>query len=342
MLIHRATRVTTRIAAPARRTSVLVAAVAACGALLAGCGVGPSQVGAAAVVGDQTVSLSDTEHRIGQALAQPHLVDSIIPSVVSSIVQQDPNNPKYQNLTEDDQRNLTQALLARVIVSKQVQHLLLLDAAKAAGITVAPQQVSAGLALPGMRQQLSASSLAFDPDSQRQAMQDWLTAQALAVQQVGKLTVTVDEIAAGSKPQALSIAHALAAGGAQATEALKAAGQNARGGVRLTAVQAAQSGATFLLGTPAGQVVATYTGQGTWGVWRVTQRDMSGQVANPGAVIAQLGADSLQSIGIQLLQPLADQLNVRVNPRYGTWDAPNLMVLGPEQPASIVLPASAS
>jgi PBP1b-binding outer membrane lipoprotein LpoB len=340
VLIHRSPRVI----GTTRKTRALVAAVAACGMLLAGCGTGPNQAGAAAIVGNQVVSLSDIEHRVEVTLAQPNLVDSITPSVVSNIIEQDPNNPKYQNLTADDERNLAQALLARVIVTKQVKHLLLDDAARQAGITVTPKQVTDELALLGMRrQQLAENELAFDPASLRAAMRDSLTAQALAVQELGKLSITADGIAANSQAQAMATARALAAGGPQAAQALSAAGQGARGGVRMTGLQAALSSSTFLLGTPAGEVVAVYNGPGAWGVWRVTHRDINGPGGNAGALIAaQLGADSLQAIGVQLLQPLAEQLRVRVNPRYGTWDGPKLVVLDPWQPASIVLPASVS
>jgi hypothetical protein len=330
-----------RVVGP-RRASVLAAVVAAGGALLAGCGAGPNQVGSSVIVGEAAVSLSATEHRVDEALAQPNLVDSVLPSVVSGLVQHDPNNPKYQNLTPDQQRSLTQALLARVIVTKQVQHVLLAEAARRDGITVTPEQVSAGLAIPGMAQQLAENGLAFDPATLRETMQDLLTAQALAVREMDRLSITVDEVAVSSKDQAIAAARALAAGGAQAANALRAAGQNARGGVRMTAVQAAQSGSTFLLGTPAGQVVAAYAGQDSWGVWRVTRRDSNGPPSAGLDAVAQLDADGLQAVGIQLLQPLAEQLGVRVNPRYGIWDTPNLLVLGPDQPVSIVLPASVS
>jgi hypothetical protein len=323
------------------RAGILVAVVAGA-TLLAGCGAGPSQLGSSAIVGGAAVSLSATEHRIDEVLAQPNLVDSVLPSVVSGLVQQDPNNPKYQDLTPDQQRGLTQALLARVIVTKQVQHLLLAEAARRDRITVTPEQVSAGLAIPGMTQQLAENGLAFDPAALRETMRDLLTAQALAVRELDRLSITVDEIAASSKDQAMAAARALAAGGAQAASALRAAGQNARGGVKMTAVQAAQSGSTFLLGTPAGQVIAAYTGQGSWGVWRVTRRDVNGPPGAGSDAVTQLGADSLQAVGVQLLQPLAGQLGVRVNPRYGIWDTPNLLVLGPEQPVSFVLPASVS
>jgi hypothetical protein len=338
VLIHRSSRVI----GTTRKTGVLVAAVAACGALLAGCGTGPSQVGSAAIVGDQAISLSDVEHRIDAVLSHPNLVDSLTPSVISSILQEDPGNPKYQNLTADDERSLTQALVARVIVTKQVRHLLLTEAARRAGITVTPWQVTEGLAKSVRGQQLATNGLASDPALLRAEMQDVLTAQALATRQLGKLSITADEIVANSQQQALATARALAAGGAQATQALEAAGQNAQGGLRMTGVQAALSGAMFLLGTPAGQVVAVYEGQGTWGVWRVTRRDTNSPDSNSATDIAQLDRDTLQSIGVQLLQPLAEQQGVRINPRYGTWDAPTLTVRDPEQPASIVLPASVS
>lgn len=321
---------------------MLVASLAACAALLAGCGDGPSQVGAAAVVGDQTVSLSNTQHQIDQALAQPGLVDGATPSVIASLAAQDRDNPKYQNLGPDQQRAVVEALFGRIILTRQVQHLLLVEAARRNDLVVSDRQVDTALARPGVAKAVGAAALAFDQASLRDAVRDRLTAQALAAKYVDRLSITVDVIGANSRDQALAAARNLAAGADAAERAVKDAGQSGHANLRLRAAQVAQSDSVFLFGTPAGEVVAAYTGGDSWTVWRVTKRTVA--PPPPGAVSLATVLDpvSLQAIGIQLLQPLAEELKVRVNPRYGIWDAPNVMVLGPDQPASVVLPASVS
>jgi len=50
---------------------------------------------------------------------------------------------------------------------------------------------------------------------------------------------------------------------------------------------------------------------------RVTDAPPLGDPA--GTSVAQLGEQTLDQIGRRLTQPLAEQLGVRVNPRYGTW-----------------------
>jgi hypothetical protein len=326
----------------ASRAGVLVASLAACGALLAGCGAGPSQTGAAAVVGDQTVSLSDTQKQIDRALAQPGLVDGATPAVVASLAAQDHDNPRYQNLSPEQQRAVTQALFGRVILTREVQHMLLVEAARRNNLVVSDRQVDAVLARPGVAKAVGAAGLAFDPASVREAMRDRLTSQALAAKYVDRLSIVVDVIGASSRGAALTAARGLAAGGDAAEDAIKKAGQNGHANLRLRAAQVAKSDSVFLFGTPAGQVVAAYTGGDSWTVWRVTQRTIAPPPPGAVSLATVLDPSALQTIGVQLLQPLAEELNVRVNPRYGTWDAPNVMVLGPDQPASVVLPASLS
>ena len=52
--------------------------------------------------------------------------------------------------------------------------------------------------------------------------------------------------------------------------------------------------------------------------------------------------DRQDDIGRRFTQPLAQELGVRVNPRYGVWDPLRLAVLAPGTPAGLVLPATLS
>ena len=69
---------------------------------------------------------------------------------------------------------------------------------------------------------------------------------------------------------------------------------------------------------------------------RVTDRRTEPS-ADPSAV-ASLGESDLATIGERLLQPLAEQVGVRVNPRYGVWDPISLRVVPADQTDGAILP----
>jgi hypothetical protein len=127
-----------------------------------------------------------------------------------------------------------------------------------------------------------------------------------------------------------------------------AADTRAQRGLQLRASLVPQSAASFLFGTPAGSVVAAQTSPAPdgWTVLRVTARSTTGPAGDPKAAltssISQLDDSTLDDIGRRFTQPLAQELGVRVNPRYGEWDPLRLAVLAPGTPAGLVLPAALS
>lgn len=289
--------------------------------LLTGCG-GPSQAAAAAIVGDQMVSLSEVQSQVDDVLRRPAAMTS---------------------LTE---RGGTPADLARIRVSRQIQHLLLDQAAQRDGIVVTDQQVNAELAKPEVVQQLQEDEFVFDPALARQTVRDRLIASALTAKYLDGLAVKVDVVPAATRDEALREAQLLAAGPAQANAVLVAAGANANRDLQLRAAQIPLAATAFLFGTPAAQVAV---GQLPWipEVWfavRVTQRSTEAQPASdPNTTpLAQLGAQTLDQIGRRLTQPLAEQLNIRVNPRYGSWDPLYLTVIPPNVEPGVVIPARLS
>lgn len=320
----------------ARRTSVVVGALTVCATLLTGCGSGPAQAGAAAIVGSQEVSLSDTQRAIDEALAQPRLVENATPSVISSLAAQEKDGAKYQNLSVEQQRNVTRSLFGRIILSRQIQHLLITEAARREKLSVSPAQVDAALARQA--REVGAIALAFDPASVREAMEDRLLTQALGAKYVDRLMITADVMTVTGRANAIKAAHLLARGGAVAVNTVRAAGQNGNLGVQMRAAVVAPTGSIFLFGTPVNQVVAAYTGGDSYTVWRITDRRTTPPMPGSVSVATVLGSDALYAVGTQLLQPIGEELGVRVNPRYGVWDAPNVMVLGADQQTSLVLP----
>jgi hypothetical protein len=75
-----------------------------------------------------------------------------------------------------------------------------------------------------------------------------------------------------------------------------------------------------------------------WVVFRVTDRRTD--VQSDPAALNGLGVQDLADIGRRLMQPVADEVGVRVNPRYGVWDPIQLRVVATDRRAgSILLPA---
>ncbi len=284
-------------------------------AALTGCGGGPSQPGAAVIVGSTAVSLSDTQQRIDVALAKPGLIDQL---------RLQGNEP---------------ADISREVVTRAVQHVLLAEAARREGIGIRDDQVDAELTREGGVDELVDATI-YDRVTVREAVRDQLISQALARKLLTRVAVTVDVTSAISQQDAVAKARQMAAGPAQAAAVL-AADPRAKRGQQLRASLNPQLAASILFGTPAGSVVAVQTSPAPdgWTVLRVTARSTTAPpVGGPGAV-SQLDDATLDDIGRRFTQPLAGELGVRVNPRYGTWDPLRLIVLGPGMSAGLVLPA---
>jgi hypothetical protein len=297
--------------------SALVAA-SALAVGLSGCGAGPNQAGAAAIVGDTSVPLGDTQRRIDVALAKPGLVDQV----------------KLQGGTAAD--------ISRQVVTRSVHHLLLAEAARRESIAVRAEDIDAELADEGGLDNLVESTI-YDKESVRDAVRDRLLAQGLARKLLTRVSATIDLTSATSRDDAVAKARRMAAGPAEAAAVL-AADPRAKRGQVLRASLNPQLAASFLFGTPAGTVVAVQTSPAPdgWTVLRVTARSTTAApVGGPGA-LAQLDGDTLDEIGRRFTQPLAAELGVRVNPRYGTWDQLLLVVQAPDAPAAVVLPAELS
>jgi hypothetical protein len=298
-----------------RSAWLLVVALVVGGATLAGCGTGPSQIGSAAIVGSRSVSLGQVQSTLDAALRAPEV----------------------QNLMTA--QGATPADVARFLVSREVQHLLLTEQAARDGIAIRDGQVSAELAKPSTRASL-AGKLALDPQSARMAVRDQLIAQALAGRYLDGLAVTVDLVKANSRADALAAARQLADGPAQLAALQAARPGNVVIHQQLRAALQPELATQFLFGTPAGQTVLVQTGESPeeWLVVRIDQRTAEGPArGGPAAALDRLDADTKDSIGRRLTQPLAERLGVRINPRYGQWDMLSLSVVEPGKQSGTIL-----
>lgn len=287
-----------------------IAAAAVVGAVVSGCG-GPIQAGSAAIVGDTTVPLEQVQSQLGSLLAR-------VPA--------------------DQRQQDTGASLARDIVTNELLHNLLTRAAVEQHITVTDANVDAFITQQGGAQALLQNSV-LDLEGLRQQAHDFLVATELGRRAAPGLVVTLDLIGSPNRADAEVKARVLAAGG-PAADALFADTRTAQRGVKVAAVTDSQNAGSVVFGTPAGAVVAYQPDpqQATWNVFRVTDRQTNATPTDPAAAAA-LSLQQLYLIGQRTLQPVADALAVRVNPRYGVWDEVALRVVPADQTSGFVIAA---
>ena len=290
----------------------VLAAVVVVGAVVSGCG-GPDQPGSAVIVGDTSVSLESVQSQLSAALKR----------VPAEQLQQE-----------------TPAAVARDVVTNEILHGLVERQAGAARITVTDAAVDQFIAQQGGLQALLQNSILDEPGL-RQQVRDNLLAAALAKRAVGGLQVTADLVAATSRQQAEADAQKLAAGG-PAANALFTDPQTSQRGIVYIGATAPGVASSVVFGTPVGTTVYFQPNpqQSTWIVFKVTNRRTNAP-SDP-AVVSQISQDELVSIGQRTLQPVAEQLGVRVNPRYGVWDPIALRVVPADQVAGGVVAPAAS
>lgn len=292
----------------------LIAAVAVVGTVITGCG-GPPQAGAAVIVNGEAVPLERVQAQLGVALSRTERMAALTAQG---------GGP---------------ADVARNIVSRVVLHDLLQRRATEEGIVVSDVQVDERIEeMGGVDAALRASI--YDLPALRERVRDDLIAIALAERSVGGLSVTADLVAATSRTAAEDTARALAAGG-PAADALFANPQTSARGTVYDAVTSPDAASTVLFGTPVGGIVTFQPDQrqSTWIVFRVTDRRTDAPF-DPQAISA-ISSTQLVAIGERLLQPDAERLGVRVNPRYGVWDPIPLRVVADDwHTGTIMLPGA--
>jgi SurA N-terminal domain len=289
----------------------VAAAVAVAAAVISGCG-GPSQAGTAVFVGEHAVPLEHIQTQLDAALA------------------------KEDQIAQLTAQGGTTADLARSIVTRAVMHDLLVRRAADEGIAVTDAQIDAQIAENGGADALLDGSL-YDLPMLRERVRDDLIAAELARREVPGLAVTADLVAATSRADADAAAAALQAGGAEA-DALFGDPRTSARETTFDAASAPDNAATVLFGVPAGTVVVFQpdSQQATWIVARVLDRRTDAP-SDPAAVTS-ISQSQLLAIGRRLLQPTADRVGIRVNPRYGVWDPVEMRIVAEDQQVGSVLP----
>ncbi|WP_307868030.1 hypothetical protein [Umezawaea beigongshangensis] len=281
------------------------------GVLLAGCGSGPSQVGAAVVVGDRVVPLEQVQHRLQVVLDK-------------------------ESAAQDMQQQGKLGQISSSIVTSEVQHELTAKAAEREGVTVDESKVeelidSAGGAEAGSRNTID------DASTLRATARDQLLQIALGAKYADKLQITFDYFPVNDRADAVAKAEQIAADPSRMDDFIAEALQDTGGagqaekGVVLTSAASPKYAQTELFAVPAGTVLAFQPDQGSgrWLVAHVTDRSTDAAPADD-ASVEQLTDQVRRLIGLRVVQSLTTDLEIRINPRYGVWDASSVQVVPSE------------
>ncbi|WNV82278.1 SurA N-terminal domain-containing protein [Umezawaea sp. Da 62-37] len=274
--------------------------------LLAGCGSGPSQAGAAAIVGDTVIPLN---------LVQDRLADYLDRRPEGGQVAGEGGAAPQAKLDKT----------ARDILTFKIQHELTLRAAEREDVSVSEDTLSQLLEQAGGAQQLSEGTF-FDADTFRnERARDQLLQVEIGRKYADKLAVTFDYFYANDTQDAIDKAKQIARDPAKMDQFVREAKQkDSQAGetdAKVSSAESPQLATTLLFGVPANTVIAFPPSpeQGNWIVAHVKERSTTAKPSADGGS-QELTPDVLAGIGLRMLQPLSDELKIRVNPRYGVWD----------------------
>jgi hypothetical protein len=283
-----------------RRFTLLGAAAAL---LLAGCGSGPSQAGSAAIIGDAVVPLNLVQDRLSTYLAK---------------VPQDGQDAQGQPQAKLDQT-------ARDILTFKIQHELTLRTAEREDVSVSEDTLSQLLDQAGGAEALSEGTF-FDADTFRnERARDQLLQVEIGRKYADKLAVKFDYFYAKNTQDAIDKAKQVARDPKKMdTFVREARDQDAQAGesnAKATSAESPQLATTLLFGVKAGTVIAfpPSAENGNWIVAHIKERTTNARPSGE-APSQQLTPDVLAGIGLRMVQPLADEIGIKVNPRYGAWD----------------------
>ncbi len=325
-----------------RRQIGILAGLAAAAALLTACSSGPSQVGSALIVGDNSVSVNQVQQELNALLA---------------------SQPAVQQAQKQGQLGL----YSRNIVTTNARHDLVGKVAAANQVSVTDEEVEQLIAGSGGAAKL-APALATTPANLHGVVKDLLLEVGLARKNADGLTVQAAVLDEKNRATAVTTAQQLAANPASLPALVKAA-DAAAGGQQaaiadqtfsvagyLQSVQQAQQTAQQqgqqapvqnegpLFGTPVNTVVIFQisTQAPDWFVALIKARHPNGNATKPvtGSVADNSDLMTLQQLGVSLMQPDASQAGVRVSPRYGVWDPVGVQVAANQNQAGQLFPVA--
>lgn len=312
--------------------------------LLSGCGAGQLRPGAAALVGDSRISTATLEQVVDDGLADPQA---------------------QQQLGAD------RAGFQRQVLSRLVKRQVLAVAAERRGVTVSDGDVAAQLALfvegAGSREALEAQAAAsgVSPEELDRFVRDLVLEQELGDDLVKDVEVPRAELESLyqqniARYDRARSSHILVPDEATATRLL--------GEVKADPSRFAALAAEFSTDTsnkdrggdlglaPRGQFVPEFERvlfslpEGGFGlaktefgfhVINVVERQTTSLAEATPELRRSALKEEIGTATSELLVSTADELGVKVNPRFGSWDAENAAVVAAEDPAGVLVQPSA-
>ncbi|HEU5469978.1 MAG TPA: hypothetical protein VFV67_04945 [Actinophytocola sp.] len=320
-----------------RRPAMLIAVLATLGMLTAACGSEPREANSAIITDDRVVSVDDVQARLNRSLE---------------------TEPAAKELAKTHKLDL----VSRGIVTQVVRHELIAEAARQENLTVSEREVDdfLGRVTPSEDPVQKSIEAAFD---RRDVARDRLLTQKFGAKYLDRLQVTWDGATVVSQTNAKSTAVELAERMAavapeQMAEVLQGSASqevnpslnqefNPVNTYQIYAQYQGQVVLSPLFSVEAGNVVAFpfAAGEQAGTGWLVAYiKDRSENATLPedqAAAVSEVDPVWAESIGTQLLTPLAGELGLRLSPRYGVWDELAVAVAPSEaEKIGVVLPVA--
>ncbi len=297
--------------------------------LLTGCASGPGQAGSAAIVNGNAISLDTIQTELNNYLANQ-------PPASAGSQQQSPAQESRLILSYAVMDQIDNAAIAKYKLNVPAQ-----------AISQYTDQ------LGGIGRLVQGSG--FTTAEVQNILRDRVVQMAYATKYLAKFQVTFDSVTVADQKTATTLAQKLSADPANARATLQAAaGANngqAQFGTKLTGgeilgqqlqidQQSQQGGGSSasqtvlpLLAAKSNTVLSFPFAQGQWVVLVVHDANTNATPSSSDSnALSQASSDDLYQSGTYLLSPLAQDLGIKISPRYGVWDAVGMEVVAtPDQ-----------
>ncbi|MEJ2867426.1 hypothetical protein WCD74_06585 [Actinomycetospora sp. OC33-EN08] len=320
---------------------ILIAVVALSALTACSTATGPRVgAGTAAVVGTATIPSDLVDRRL--ATAAPTLAEALAQQAQQ---QGRPSSGLDANTLADQSRDL---------LTTAILHQVVLEAARREGIVVDPAQVEQRVQASGGAQ--VAASSGYDLETVRELIFDQIAVAEIGRRQFDRLAVTVDVGTFPDKATAQRAADRLAVDpglGPLATlpDEARIVATPLRPGTTQPGEQV-RTASSLLFGLPGRTVSVSAPQQETtpgapkpdpttqpWTVVRVRDRSLSAPPPSGNTVPAALvDTRTMTQFGLRAIQPVAAEIGVQVDPRYGTWDPTQVRVVAPPAAAGSITP----
>ncbi|MPY78003.1 MAG: hypothetical protein GEV04_05800 [Actinophytocola sp.] len=312
------------------RRFTLLFTVAITAVVLAGCGGGPTKANAAAIVGDERVSLDSVQSEV------QWLLDNV---------------PDMRKLEQENKLSL----LSRHIVQTRVRHELIEAAARQHGLRANAGEVDQLLQQVGGAER-APSQFGVQSSRVREFASDYVLLQQLAEHNLDRISVEfVGAYISGESPnqtakeKAMDLGRKIAEAPDQAKQLAQENGtevidQSVSLRELASGQQTALLAASPLFSADEGTVVVTQPSPQQGSLWLVALvEDRQVTSGSGGAPSTPVAPQLLAQIGIQQLAPFAAEQGVEISPRFGVWNQATVAIAENEDVVpSYLLPTRAS